>query len=720
MRSWIASHFKVASQSGENWSVWCPLHEDKNPSASVNWEKGVFNCFKCGGMALSKVADSMFWDAPPSANSKPQYKPDTMRAHEVCRYDYRDENGKLLYQIVRKLQADGSKTFSAYRVDNKEWKLGDCKRVPYRLPQLISSIAKRDHVFIVEGEKDCDTLASLGISATTNTFGARSTKIWEDHARYFPPGCKVYIIPDADYPGVEHAKKIETILLAKNCKVTILNLGYVVKEKHGEDVSDWLEQGHTVEDFVNLLTDTHTETKESSKVEIQQAKHKDYGHAVVLSEKFKGRYRYALHRKQWMQYSGKVWEPISDERMNKIAADELIEYYQEVCIEAIQTFHKRDASDAMLKWREAQTYARVQGALNFLRGWEGIMTEHSEWDRCPWFFNCLTGTIDLRDGQLHDHDVDQLITQIAPVEYQPEAGGGLWSAHIEKFLPDFDVRRMVQRNLGLSLCGAQLAEIFPIWYGTGGNGKTTTIRVIQNILGNYAIKAVTDLLIASKYEKHPAELADLCGARCVFSIETDRERRLAEARVKELTGGEPIKARYMYGNFFQFEKTWTLFLITNHKPIIGGTDEGIWRRVKLIPWTVCVTNKDRIPQDEMMDMLMQESSGILNWLLAGFRDAIEDPEWEAPEVGIITNEYKHDQDRLSGFFDDACEIGKQYRCISTELYQAYCRYCENMNEKPYQPRSFNKMLKEREFILSHAGGKSEFTGLRLKGTELDF
>src|SRR5690606_23966093 len=130
--------------------------------------------------------------------------------------------------------------------------------------------------------------------------------------------------------------------------------------------------------------------------------------------------------------------------------------------------------------------------------------------------------------------------------------------------------------------GADLEEMLPIWYGTGANGKSTTARVIQGALGDYAGRAAPNLLVERRHAEHPTEIADLCGSRAVFSVEVGAQARLDEARIKDLTGGDPIKARYMRGDFFTFEATWTLFLLANHKPIITGSDHGIWRRVRLI------------------------------------------------------------------------------------------------------------------------------------------
>ena len=718
MKSWIASHFKVGTQSGDEWAVCCPLHDDKNPSASVNLSKGVFNCHKCGGMSLAKLADAMFWDAPPSEK---QYQRKA-QMQEVARYDYRDESGKLLYQQVRFLMENGEKSFRGYNPDTKLWKLEGVRRVPYRLPELLKAIESKQHVFICEGEKDVETLVEWGFCATTNSNGAKSTKQWHEFARYFPAACHVFICPDADTVGMHHAETIKGILDKKQCRVRILSFGYPVSESHGKDVTDWKAEGHTREDLINLIGDC-AEHQAESDIE-QPEKENDYGHACMLAPFFIGRFRYALHRKCWMEYTGKVWEPINDEKLCCLAAEYLIQVYFERVQTAMQDYDKEMLKKAMFAWRESQKYHKIQGAVNFLKGWPGLLTQYWEWDQHPWLLNCKSGLIDLHDGTLTDHDADKLITQFAPVDYDATAEAGLWNSHLEKFLPSIDVRREVQRNLGLSLCGAQNAEIFPIWYGTGANGKSTTIKAIQQVMGNYAIKAAADILIASKFDRHPAEIADLCGARLIFSVETDDQKRLAEAKVKELTGGDTLKARKMYGDFFQFEKTWTIFLLTNHKPIIRGTDHAIWRRVRLIPWSVKISDTDKLPQDEIVKYLKDESPAILNWLIEGLRDALDHPNWQAEEVRAATEDYRHDQDSLSAFFDECCEIVAHADVGTSDLYDAYCSHTENVGDKAFSQKTFSKCLKERDFVIAtkRIDGiqKRCVEGIRLKGTELDF
>lgn len=432
---------------------------------------------------------------------------------------------------------------------------------------------------------------------------------------------------------------------------------------------------------------------------------KDYGHAAVLAVLFKDRYRWAVHRGAWMHYQSGVWRPVPEEAVAKDAADALRRHY---AAELAKATDKATVLDLTKKIAETCTYARITGALAFLKGWDGILTTPEQWDRDPWLLNVRNGTIDLRTCTLRPHDPSDLLTKMANVGYDPTATGEKWQQHVEKFLPDADIRRQVQRDLGGALPGAVLDECLPIWWGTGGNGKTTTLRTILHLLGDYGCRAAPDLLVQSKYERHPTEIADLCGKRLVFSVEMDKAKHLAEALVKDLTGGDVKKARYMRQDFFEFEQTFSIVLVCNQRPIVTGTDHGLWRRLRLIPWTYQVKPSERREQDEVIAELLTESAAILNWLLAGLRDRQQEPFWTADEVRAVTDAYRAEMDWLGDFLDECCILGPRYTVPKAELYAAYVEWCEQNHEKPATKKTFTRMLEDRGI-----GGKKGTAGVRL-------
>ena len=445
---------------------------------------------------------------------------------------------------------------------------------------------------------------------------------------------------------------------------------------------------------------------------------KDLGHALVLAELWRDRYRWADHRKSWMAWNGKRWEPITDNQVAAAASADLrAEYARRVPMARGEDEIKRLAAAVV----ETCFFSKINGALNFLKGMDGFHTNPEEWDADLWALNCDNGIIDLKTGDLRPHTPAALCTKLVPVAYDPNAKGEKWEAHLKRFLPNPNIRRQVQRDLGLSLTGANLEEMLPIWYGTGSNGKSTTAKVILAVLGDYAETAPKDLLILQKHESHPTEIANLAGKRCVFASEIEQGARLNEAKVKLLTGGDRIKARYLFCDFFEFDQTWTITLFCNHKPVITGTDYAIWRRVRLVPWTVKIAEAEKIPQDEIIRELVAEGPAILKWLLDGFADWQRDHHWMADEVKAATEGYRQEQDRLAGFFADCCEFGPHWSVAVADLYSAYVEWCEQVGEEPLGKKAFGDRLRDREIAQKRIGHENirRWIGIRLLATKCD-
>lgn len=422
---------------------------------------------------------------------------------------------------------------------------------------------------------------------------------------------------------------------------------------------------------------------------------RDYGHAAVLAELFKDRFRWSPERGRWLAWTGQVWRVVPEEAVAKQAAETLRQHY---AAQLAATSDKAAIQDLSKKVAETCIYARICGALNFLKGWDDILTTQEEWDADPWLLNVRNGTLNLRTFELQPHKPTDLCTKLAAVDYDPRADDTLWRRHIERFLPDPNVRRQVQRDLGAALPGVVLQEVLPIWYGMGANGKTTTTRGLLSVLGDYADRAAPNLLVQSKYERHPTELAELCGLRLAVSAEVDQGKHLAEALVKELTGGDRKRARFMRQDFFSFEQTFSLVLIVNHKPVITGTDDGIWRRVRLIPWEYRIPDAERRPQEVVVNELVSAGSAVLNWLLDGLRDWQADPHWVAPEVRAASDAYRAEMDVLGEFLTDHCVLGPRFTVRKGELYQSYSQWCEAAGEQPLSKKEFGRRLTGRGIV----------------------
>jgi putative DNA primase/helicase len=318
------------------------------------------------------------------------------------------------------------------------------------------------------------------------------------------------------------------------------------------------------------------------------------------------------------------------------------------------------------------------------------------------------GTIDLHTGELHPHKREDLITKLAPVEYDAEAVAPNFEAFLEQVLPSEELRRFVQRAIGYSLTGDVSEQVLLFMYGAGANGKSTLINAVLSMLGDYGMQAAPELLTA-KQGTHPTELADLQGARLAASVEVEDGRRLAESLVKQLTGGDRIKARFMRQDFFEFEPTHKVILAANHKPTIRGTDHAIWRRIKLIPFEVTIPKAKQDPR--LFAKLRGELPGILAWAVRGCLEWQRDGLGEPEEVRKATEAYRAEMDVLAAYIDERCWLGANAEAQAKPLFDDYRSWCDANGERSESQRRFATRLAERGLEKEKVGGVVKWYGI---------
>jgi putative DNA primase/helicase len=388
---------------------------------------------------------------------------------------------------------------------------------------------------------------------------------------------------------------------------------------------------------------------------------------------------------------------------------------------------KRSLSTAALK-------AMVESAQNE----PGIPIGHKEMNQHPWLLPCPNGTLDLKTGLLRPHAKADLLTECLATPYEPSAACPKWEAFLWQILGGTNraedtelmgsgeleersraderatsLRDYLQRVFGSCLTGDVSEQDLYVFYGTGANGKSTLLGVLLTLLGNYAMKAPPELLMSSQdHDRHPTERADLFGKRLVAAIETQEGRRINEALVKELTGSDPIRARRMREDFWEFLPTHKIILATNHKPEIRGTDHAIWRRVKLIPFTVIIPDAE---QDKALpSALLEELPGILAWLVRGCLD------WhqhglQTPEIVLeATAQYRKEEDVFEEFLETECFRSPQATCASADLYEAYTKWCQANDKAPLNKTRFGKRLDTSGFTADQGtGGRRLWRGVGL-------
>lgn len=320
------------------------------------------------------------------------------------------------------------------------------------------------------------------------------------------------------------------------------------------------------------------------------------------------------------------------------------------------------------------------------------------------------------------HDRAQLLTKMVATDFDPDATCPRFDAFLMRVQPNIEMRRFLQRWFGLSMTGLTGEQKLVFLYGAGANGKSVLVDLISRILGDYAATAKIESLIGKNRRSGgdaTPDLIPLVGARFVRASEPEEGERLQEAKIKELTGGEPMLVRGLQANFFLFQPLFKLTISGNHKPDIRGTDDGIWRRLLLVPFDVQIPKAERDP--DLVAKLFEERAGILNWLRDGLIDYLENGLQEPELVVAATQEYRADSDPVGTMLTDVTVVSgsEQDFITARELIEGFQFWMEERGETRWGNRTVSLRLKEKAGKWRHPGsgrtfvaGKSGVTGYR--------
>ncbi len=368
--------------------------------------------------------------------------------------------------------------------------------------------------------------------------------------------------------------------------------------------------------------------------------------------------------------------------------------------------------------RKCEGAAAIRGVLEIAGTLEEFVAAADELDADPYLLNTASGTLDLRTGRVRPPDPADRITKVTRGAWRPEdAGVGAWQEFLEQVLPDVEVRGFLQRTIGVALLGKVIEHVLPILTGTGGNGKGVMYSTVMHALGDYAASAEPDLFMA-RDGAHPTGQMDLFGRRLVVVSESDQGRKLAEATMKRLTGGDKIKARYMGKDFVEFEPSHTAVLVTNHLPKVSGDDDAVWRRVRVIPFAVT------IPVDEqdghLAEHLELEADVVLAWAVAGYSDYVARGNRlaEPDSVVVATDAYRADSDPVGRFLDDACLINPNVKATTGELFARWQEWSVLEGAESISQKVFGQALDRRGLIAGPAvHGKRWRKGIALAAAD---
>jgi putative DNA primase/helicase len=419
----------------------------------------------------------------------------------------------------------------------------------------------------------------------------------------------------------------------------------------------------------------------------------DLGNAERMASRYGPVLRFCWPWKKWLIWDGQKWAQDDVGRTNVMAKSTI----RKILEEAAGAFDE-DERKMYSGWAiKCEAAGRIAAMLQLVRSEQRIPILPAVLDPSPWLFNCPNGTIDLKTGRLQMHRRTDLITRMAPVEFDPGAECPLWESTVRRiFADDEELIGFIQRLFGMCLTGDVSNQVLPIFYGEGGNGKSTILNALIDIMGpDYAIAAPPGLLFAKHSEGHPTDKASLFGMRLVVDLESAEGARLNEALVKQLTGSDRISARRMREDFWTFMPTHKLIIGTNSQPAIQETKNAIWRRLKLVPFEVEIPEKDQ--QADLPIRLKTEFPGILAWCVRGCVEWVLDGLKTPKIIQDATAEYRAEEDVIGSFIADECITGDSLRVKASVLYGRFRKATEGYGSNPMTQQSFGRSMTKRGY-----------------------
>ena len=437
----------------------------------------------------------------------------------------------------------------------------------------------------------------------------------------------------------------------------------------------------------------------------------DDGNGDRLVAQYRDSIRYCATFDAWFLWSGSRWE--RDETCRMLALAKRVA--RTIHLEASATTD--DRREKVGKW------ALSSGMLSRLKAMiacacPAVAVTPDEFDAHPTLLNCQNGTLELDTLTFREARREDLLTKCAGVAYDPAAECPTWLAHLDLiFNGDAEVIEGFRQMAGYSLLDGNPEQVMFILLGRGKNGKSVTLKVLAEVLGDYAVNLAAESLMVKRNDVIRSDLARLMGARLVTSAEGGEGAALDEGAVKQLTGfDDKITVARKYENEFEFTPGAKIWFATNHAPRIRGTDDGIWRRIWLIPFEVQIPEERRDPQ--ITEKLLQEKAGILNWMLAGLRQYHAQGHRLRPADKIVaaTRAYRRESDAIGRFLADEMIYDPQGSVTRAGLYSIYSEWCKVEGEPPVASRTIAKYLRERQIQETKRGGARCWIGIRVKNT----
>jgi len=635
----------------------------------------------------------------------------------TLRWVYRDPAGTPLFCVARFDLGEGRKEVLPYSYGRRVWtiksgpnvgKQKDSHGWHFKAPRNprplygLDRLARAEPdavVLLVEGEKAADAATVLFpdmVAMASQGGGKAADKAdWDELA-----GRHVVMWPDNDQAGQDYAAAAARLLL--ECEVAPLRVASVRQVRVPAEWGDGWDLADAAAEHVGLLRQM-IEVAEPVNVDdltpdFRPSEFTDEGLALRFSDKHGGGYRYVAGWGKWQEWTGSAWKP--DETL------QVFNLSRAICRRASSECNNAKIAAIVAS---AKTVAAVERLAKSDRRHAARV---DQWDADPWLLNTPGGTINLRTSQMRRHEPTDHITQTTAVT--PGGTCPMWHTFLAKVTnQDVELQAYLKRVAGYCLTGSIREHALFFAYGTGANGKGVCLNSLAGIMGDYATVAGIETFTASTSDRHPTDLAMLRGARLVSSQETEEGRRWAESRIKSMTGGDPITARFMRQDFFTFSPTFKLLIAGNHRPGLRGVDEAIRRRFHLIPFSVRIPPAER--DLDLPEKLKAEWPGILAWAIEGCL------EWQriglAPPPAVLkaTAEYLDAEDAAALWTTECCNQHGTLHSAAGALFLSWKTWADAAGEFVGSQKGFSQKLIAKGFEAHRLpGGKAGFKGLGLK------
>jgi putative DNA primase/helicase len=551
-------------------------------------------------------------------------------------------------------------------------------------------------VVATEGERAADAAAELFPDhvAITSMGGAHAAA----KADWSPlAGRDVVIWRDHDEAGARYASQVAELCMRAGA-ASVRAVAVPSDWPAGWDVADGLPDGVPPGRLRAMLDAAKPVDAKAPEPDGRPPESSDEALAQRFTDTHGASLRFVATWAKWLRWTGAAWQP--DETMHVFDL-------------ARATCRRASAACANPRIAAAVASAKTVAAVERLaKADRRHAATADQWDADPWLLNTPGGTVDLRTGKMRAHRPEDHLTKITPVA--PGGACPLWRAFLAKVTNgDTELQAYLQRLAGYTLTGSIREHALFFVYGTGSNGKTVLTNALAGLLGGYAAVADMQTFTATSGDRHPTDVAMLRGARLVTAQETEQARRWAESRIKAMTGGDPITARFMRQDYFTFNPTFKLLIAGNHRPGIQSVDEGIRRRLHLIPFAVSIAKADR---DEQLPLKLQaEWPGILAWAIDGCL------EWQrmglAPPAAVVsaTKEYLDAEDAPANWLTECCIRDANLHSSSSALFASWRAYAEAAGEHVGSQKAFSQRLVAQGFVAKRlSDGRAAFLGLGLK------